>query len=694
MNLAGVNVQQSHMQTTQQAVVVKEGQVLHGTITKLYPDQKAEIQVGNQKMMAQLETPLKAGDTHFFQVTVISPDLSLKVVSGPLKSQSASQQALQLINSMDLPDSKEMQQIVKQFVKNDVPMSREQLIQAEQVLKTTTIPMKQALDALAKIVQLKLPMTENSLQAIVQGGAKTGFQASLINLQQLIQNDATLSSTLKDTLLNSLLRLEKPLAIETGSMMLAKMLDSLTSNATNAPTKQAMLSMLRQAGVLPQNANMMNFLSGSLGKVDSNPTQTLQNALQLVQHNPQNMDARTVMQQAILNHTGLSTTSKETIMTALNRVQISPTNTYTAQLNTATMNAMKTAISLTPVQLLTAVVQTKSTNIAPVLTQLTQAVQQDTQLTGATKEIIQTLIKQFDTTQATAQSIQSLGKAIQQELVKGYSEQLQQQPFQQNVTQQIKTQLMQLLGVQTQIVDDTLETLTYQISKNKNPIAQQLLQNTELNLQQQLNGKAFETILRHTLQSLGLNYEASLNNKETNLEQLQQQLKPQLMALLQSESAQPATRQLAENIISRMNGMHFLSGENGPQHQLIMQVPLELFGRQTDATLQWNGRMKKNGKIDTDYARVMFYLDLASLEETIIDMQVQSRVVTVTVYNEKQDLTLFAEPLRESLEKGLQAYEYRLSGVLIKPFERMKKEVKPMFHATTRNGEIGVDLRI
>lgn len=694
MNLAGVNVQQSHMQTTQQAVVVKEGQVLHGTITKLYPDQKAEIQVGNQKMMAQLETPLKAGDTHFFQVTVISPDLSLKVVSGPLTSQSASQQALQLINSMDLPDSKEMQQIVKQFVKNDVPMSREQLIQAEQVLKTTTIPMKQALDALAKIVQLKLPMTENSLQAIVQGGAKTGFQASLINLQQLIQNDATLSSTLKDTLLNSLLRLEKPLAIETGSMMLAKMLDSLTSNATNAPTKQAMLSMLRQAGVLPQNANMMNFLSGSLGKVDSNPTQTLKNALQLVQHNPQNMDARTVMQQAILNHTGLSTTSKETIMTALNRVQISPTNTYTAQLNTATMNAMKTAVSLTPVQLLTAVVQTKSTNIAPVLTQLTQAVQQDTQLTGATKEIIQTLIKQFDTAQATAQSIQSLGKAIQQELVKGYSEQLQQQPFQQNVTQQIKTQLMQLLGVQTQIVDDTLETLTYQISKNKNPIAQQLLQNTELNLQQQLNGKAFETILRHTLQSLGLNYEASLNNKETNLEQLQQQLKPQLMALLQSESAQPATRQLAENIISRMNGMHFLSGENGPQHQLIMQVPLELFGRQTDATLQWNGRMKKNGKIDTDYARVMFYLDLASLEETIIDMQVQSRVVTVTVYNEKQDLTLFAEPLRESLEKGLQAYEYRLSGVLIKPFERMKKEVKPMFHATTRNGEIGVDLRI
>ncbi|KAA5557195.1 hypothetical protein F3G54_31670, partial [Pseudomonas aeruginosa] len=107
-----------------QTAVVKEGQVLHGTIQKLFPDQQAEIRVGDQKMMAKLETPLKAGDAHFFQVTSTSPELSLKVVSGPLTSQTTSQQALQLMNSMKLPDSKEMQQIVTQFLKNDTPMSR------------------------------------------------------------------------------------------------------------------------------------------------------------------------------------------------------------------------------------------------------------------------------------------------------------------------------------------------------------------------------------------------------------------------------------------------------------------------------------------------------------------------------------------------------------------------------------------
>ena len=41
-----------------------------------------------------------------------------------------------------------------------------------------------------------------------------------------------------------------------------------------------------------------------------------------------------------------------------------------------------------------------------------------------------------------------------------------------------------------------------------------------------------------------------------------------------------------------------------------MQVPLEFFGKRIDSTLQWNGRMKEDGKIDPDFARILFYLDL------------------------------------------------------------------------------------
>lgn len=61
--------------------------------------------------------------------------------------------------------------------------------------------------------------------------------------------------------------------------------------------------------------------------------------------------------------------------------------------------------------------------------------------------------------------------------------------------------------------------------------------------------------------------------------------------------------------------------------------------------------MKDNGKIDADYARILFYLQLNSLQETVVDMQVQSRVVTVTVYNENDQLKELAEPLKTALKK-------------------------------------------
>ena len=81
-----------------------------------------------------------------------------------------------------------------------------------------------------------------------------------------------------------------------------------------------------------------------------------------------------------------------------------------------------------------------------------------------------------------------------------------------------------------------------------------------------------------------------------------------------------------------------MSGENGPQHQLLMQVPLEFLGKKMDATLEWNGRMKEDGKIDSDFARIMFYLKLDTLNETVVDMQVQNRIVTITVYNDDHSL--------------------------------------------------------
>jgi len=104
--------------------------------------------------------------------------------------------------------------------------------------------------------------------------------------------------------------------------------------------------------------------------------------------------------------------------------------------------------------------------------------------------------------------------------------------------------------------------------------------------------------------------------------------------------------------------------------------------------------MKKNGKIDADYARILFYLQLNSLKETVIDMQVQSRVVIVTLYNETDGLTALAEPLKAALKTGLSQHDYQLSGLFIKNYSKQPVSLKTNTQTAPVDQNKGVDIRI
>ena len=61
----------------------KDGQILYGKINKLYPNQMAEVQIGNQKIVANLEAPLQTGERYLLQVQQNTGHLLLKVVDSP-----------------------------------------------------------------------------------------------------------------------------------------------------------------------------------------------------------------------------------------------------------------------------------------------------------------------------------------------------------------------------------------------------------------------------------------------------------------------------------------------------------------------------------------------------------------------------------------------------------------------------------
>ena len=207
------------------------------------------------------------------------------------------------------------------------------------------------------------------------------------------------------------------------------------------------------------------------------------------------------------------------------------------------------------------------------------------------------------------------------------------------------------------------------------PVTKELLQGAQSAVELAVDGKVMKDVMQSLFKTLGFNYEAELLHRNLDLARTMEMLKPQLVSLLQDSAVSPALRDAAEAMITRMNGPIMQSGESGVNQQISMQLPLELLGKRIDATIQWSGRKKNDGKIDADFARILFYLELESIKETVVDMQVQNRVVSVTVFNNDDRLREIGSLLQEKLKVGLESVDYRLSGVTFKNFEEeVRKE--------------------
>lgn len=621
-----IHMQQNPITANNQPLALKQGQVFHGTIKKLYPDQMAEIQVGNQKFIAKLEVPLKAGDAHFFQVTGTDPQAELKVVSGPMTpAASPSQQINQLLESMNLPKSAEMQQLLGHFMKAELPISKEQLLQAEMWLKALPegISKIDALQTIQKMIELKMPMTNEVFQALMSGQKTSGMATIMENFAQLLAKDTVLPEQLKQNLMQQVQAIAKPFEVETGSVVLAKVLENLTNNATTTSEKMQALSILKESGIIPNQATLQNWSSMNEGKA----SQQMQQAGQVVQ----------------------------TILTA------------------------------------------KPENVAQLIEQLKSWTTNQQFLTNDQKQQINQLIDRFNQLPVTKQTVDIFAKQMQDQLLKAFSQNMSNHLFTQDIKGlSVKDHLLSLLK---QEVASPLqnEALMRNLVKNSiassQPFIQQIVTQADALVQNSMDSKAMEHAMKTVLKNLGISYEATLGNKSADLQMIAHQLKPQLHTLLQETNMTPQLKEAAEMLMTRMNGMQLSSGENGHQHQLIMQVPLEFFGKRMDATLQWNGRMKDDGKIDANYARVLFYLQMASMQETVIDMQVQNRVVTVTVFNEHSEIQSLAEPLKAALKIGLAEKKYQLSGVFMKQFDE-DQTVKNGPVVEQQEEQSGVDIRV
>ena len=149
-------------------------------------------------------------------------------------------------------------------------------------------------------------------------------------------------------------------------------------------------------------------------------------------------------------------------------------------------------------------------------------------------------------------------------------------------------------------------------------------------------------------------------------------LKDMLLQLM-VENTPPQLKNHAEAILTRLTAFQLLSQETGPLQNVFMQIPIPFAELKNDLTLQWTGRKQEDGKIDPAYCRIVFYLELSNLKETVIDMNIQNRIISLKIWTEEEEeanrtVTSLLPMLKENLEeKG-----YHLTTVKIEDFSQRK----------------------
>lgn len=155
----------------------------------------------------------------------------------------------------------------------------------------------------------------------------------------------------------------------------------------------------------------------------------------------------------------------------------------------------------------------------------------------------------------------------------------------------------------------------------------------------------------------GLDFEQQFLEKGQKLAEQQESLK---QLLLQAISEQTSYTKEAEQIVNLLTGQQLtLLKEDASFLHLSTVIP-NVFGMEEDIEIEFYSRKDKDAKIDADYCRIAFYLELDQLKTTIIDMNVQNRMVYLTVFND-QDISEHVELYKPILKEGLEKFNYTLS---------------------------------
>src|SRR5699024_12701558 len=105
-------------------ISLREGQIIQGKITKIYPNNRAAIQIGNHKLIAEITTSLSVGKQYFFQVQK-ADNVQLRVLGEQHATNKITNMDVALIlHQLELKANKVKQTMIRQLIKDKITSNK------------------------------------------------------------------------------------------------------------------------------------------------------------------------------------------------------------------------------------------------------------------------------------------------------------------------------------------------------------------------------------------------------------------------------------------------------------------------------------------------------------------------------------------------------------------------------------------
>lgn len=178
-------------------------------------------------------------------------------------------------------------------------------------------------------------------------------------------------------------------------------------------------------------------------------------------------------------------------------------------------------------------------------------------------------------------------------------------------------------------------------------------------------------------------------------------LKGVLLQVMGSSDAPPAVKEAAGQIVAQLTGQQLLlnTDRTAPFAQVTLFLPLRGPDGEETASVHIQSRRGRKGELDAANCRLWFDLDMKQLGQTLVDVQVVDRIVSLKLHNNDPWVLELLEGRREEMAAAAESIGYQLSSLRTEPLPEMKTAsgsaaVAAKLAEYTPDSYKGVDYRI